>query len=148
MEQHSYDEIVRKCISEYGKFGHHKVWKEICRQLNVDMRTACSLYKNFGITYEEWKRKSGYHQDDIDGKKQDPLQKQGLFGDTAIICCPKCGSAAITYVEELEFHSGRAIIGALLGGLEGSFIMGATGKNKRYAVCMNCGKKWKIKRKR
>lgn len=147
MEEHSYDETVRKCINEYGKYGRHRVLKEICRQLDVDMRTARSLYKNFGITYDEWKRKSGY-QADIARKEQDRIQKQAFFLDSSTIRCPKCGSASISYVEEPTFHSGRAIIGALLGGLEGSFIMGATGKSKRYVVCMNCGKKWKSKRKR
>ena len=60
IEEHSYDEMVRKCINEYGKYGRHRVLKEICRKLDVDMRTARSLYKNFGITYDEWKRKSVY----------------------------------------------------------------------------------------
>ena len=55
IEEHSYDEMVRKCINEYGKYGRHRVLKEICRKLGVDMRTARSLYKNFGITYDEWK---------------------------------------------------------------------------------------------
>ena len=55
IEEHSYDEMVRKCINEYGKYGRHRVLKEICRKLDVDMRTARSLYKNFGITYDEWK---------------------------------------------------------------------------------------------
>ena len=147
IEEHSYDEMVRKCINEYGKYGRHRVLKEICRKLDVDMRTARSLYKKFGITYDEWKRKSGY-QADIAGKEQKLIQKQAPFLDMDTIRCPKCGSASISYVAKPKFHSGRAVIGALFGGLEGSFLMGVTGKNKQYAVCMNCGKKWKIRRKR
>ena len=52
IEEHSYDEMVRKCINEYGKYGRHRVLKEICRKLDVDIRTSRSLYKNFGITYD------------------------------------------------------------------------------------------------
>ena len=38
IEEHSYDEMVRKCINEYGKYGRHRVLKEICRKLNVDWK--------------------------------------------------------------------------------------------------------------
>ena len=43
IEEHSYDEMVRKCINEYGKYGRHRVLKEICRKLNVDMRPGAYI---------------------------------------------------------------------------------------------------------
>lgn len=56
--------------------------------------------------------------------------------------CPRCKSTSITYTTK-KLSLGRAAVGAAVAGPAGAVIGGLTSK-KGYAVCLNCGKKWKI----
>lgn len=56
--------------------------------------------------------------------------------------CPKCRSTQITYGGNRP-SIGRALVGGAVAGGAGAAIGGLTGK-KGYAVCLNCGKRWKI----
>lgn len=56
--------------------------------------------------------------------------------------CPKCRSTAISY-ESKKLSLGRAAVGGILAGPAGAVLGGVTSK-KGYAVCLNCGKRWKI----
>ena len=56
--------------------------------------------------------------------------------------CPKCHSTSISYdTKKLSF--GRALVGDALAGSTGA-ILGGLSSKKGYAVCLNCGKRWKI----
>lgn len=56
--------------------------------------------------------------------------------------CPKCRSTQITYGGN-RISLGRAVVGGAVAGPAGATLGGLTGK-KGYAVCLNCGKRWKI----
>lgn len=56
--------------------------------------------------------------------------------------CPKCRSTQITYGGS-RISLGRAVVGGAVAGPAGATLGGLTGK-KGYAVCLNCGKRWKI----
>lgn len=56
--------------------------------------------------------------------------------------CPKCRSTQITYGGN-RISRGRAVVGGAVAGPAGATLGGLTGK-KGYAVCLNCGKRWKI----
>ncbi len=58
-----------------------------------------------------------------------------------MVKCPRCHSTSIDYQGKISY--GRAAVGGLLAGHTGAVIGGLTGK-KGYAVCLNCGKRWKI----
>lgn len=56
--------------------------------------------------------------------------------------CPKCRSTQITYGGN-RISLGRAVVGGAVAGPAGATIGGLTGK-KGYAVCLDCGKRWKV----
>ncbi len=56
--------------------------------------------------------------------------------------CPKCRSTSISY-DTKKLSVGRALVGDALAGPTGAIIGGLSSK-KGYAVCLNCGKRWKI----
>lgn len=61
--------------------------------------------------------------------------------DSSMKHCPKCHSTSISYQDKISY--GRAAAGGLLAGPAGAVLGGLTGK-KGYAVCLNCGKRWKV----
>lgn len=56
--------------------------------------------------------------------------------------CPKCGSVSIQYTNK-KLSIGRAIVGDAFAGPAGA-VLGGLSSKKGYAVCMNCGKRWKV----
>nr|DAE46111.1 MAG TPA: zinc-ribbon domain protein [Caudoviricetes sp.] len=68
------------------------------------------------------------------GAEIDYLRKQAK--------CPKCGSTSISY-QNKKLSLGRAIVGDAVAGPAGA-VLGGLSSKKGYAVCLNCGKKWKL----
>lgn len=64
-----------------------------------------------------------------------------LSSSSKVVKCPKCHSTSISYQDKISI--GRAIVGGTVAGKEGAVLGGLTG-GKGYAVCLNCGKRWKI----
>lgn len=62
--------------------------------------------------------------------------------DRNVVRCPKCKSTSIQYTTK-KLSLGRALVGDAIAGAPGA-ILGGLSSNKGYAVCMNCGKKWKV----
>lgn len=56
--------------------------------------------------------------------------------------CPKCHSTSITYADK-KLSIGRAVVGGAIIGAPGA-ILGGLSSKKGYAVCLNCGKRWKL----
>lgn len=56
--------------------------------------------------------------------------------------CPKCGSSSISY-DTKKLSIGRTLIGDVIAGAPGA-ILGGVSSKKGFAVCLNCGKRWKI----
>lgn len=56
--------------------------------------------------------------------------------------CPKCGSNSISY-DTKRLSIGRALAGDVIAGTSGA-ILGGLSSKKGYAVCLKCGKRWKI----
>lgn len=56
--------------------------------------------------------------------------------------CPKCGSTSISY-QNKKLSLGRAIVGDAVAGPAGA-VLGGLSSKKGYAVCLKCGKQWKI----
>lgn len=56
--------------------------------------------------------------------------------------CPKCGSTSIQYTNK-KLSVGRALVGDAVAGPAGA-VLGGLSSKKGYAVCLKCGKQWKI----
>ena len=58
------------------------------------------------------------------------------------VCCPKCGSTSISY-QNKRLSLGRAVVGDAVAGPAGA-VLGGLSSKKSYAVCLKCGKQWKL----
>lgn len=105
------------------------------------------IYKSvYGITFDEKRRKLKAEKKEASRQNYEGLHNtceilQNSFGGSKIARCPKCRSTSISYQDKISL--GRAAMGGLLAGSTGAVLGGLTGK-KGYAVCLNCGKRWKV----
>lgn len=68
------------------------------------------------------------------------LQQISLYNKLAK--CPRCKSTSISY-DTKKLSLGRALVGDMIAGAPGA-ILGGLSSKKGYAVCLKCGKRWKI----
>lgn len=137
--------------------------REICEIAHVSKekaKEALSKYRR-PITREEkksakekqkWTKMKYQEQlkNDIDGSAKsavsnetsDTWNKFWSIATDKTVKCPYCKSTSITYTTK-KLSLGRAAVGYGLAGPAGGILGGLTSK-KGYAVCLNCGKKWKI----
>lgn len=137
MTDQEFKKILLEVHNEYKKhsanWGKSKEINEICRRTGVDRKTAKKALHDME---HPWEYK--YLQEDIINiNKKRGEEKE----EEKIAKCPKCRSTSISYLNKVSV--GRAIIGGALAGSEGAVLGGLTGK-KGYAVCLNCGKRWKV----
>lgn len=75
----------------------------------------------------------------MDRKKETRKQAKE---ERKVVHCPKCKSTSISYTGK-ELSVGRGVVGYGLAGPTGA-ILGGLSSKKGYAVCLKCGKRWKI----
>lgn len=114
----------------------------------IDLKTAKSLMdaKFSSIEAKEVLRQKKISEKEESRKNLENIRNacigiQDAFGGSKVAKCPKCRSTSISYQNKVSI--GRAIIGGALAGSEGAVLGALTGK-KGYAVCLNCGKRWKV----
>ena len=78
-----------------------------------------------------------------------PITKKGQIKEkvkenksNGIACCPKCGSASISYSTK-KLSIGRALLGGATLGATGAIIGGLSSK-QGIVKCLSCGYSWKI----
>lgn len=81
-----------------------------------------------------------YHKISHFGATWNALVDLGTKDST--VKCPKCGSTCISY-QNKKLSLGRAVIGDAVAGPVGA-VLGGLSSRKGYAVCLKCGKQWKI----
>lgn len=98
-----------------------------------------SFFKAFRYKNEEQKIRKMQQK----AQMQQSLQTlQNAFGGDKVARCPKCRSTSISY-DTKKLSVGRAIIGNAVAGAPGA-VLGGLSSKKGYAVCLKCGKRWKI----
>lgn len=120
--------------------------KRFIDETGADLKTAREIMfpvyhdgKSPKEVQEEHKAKQQQNWKDI-GEACQTIQN--AFGGSKVAKCPKCGSTSISYdTKKLSF--GRALVGDALAGPTGA-ILGGLSSKKGYAVCLKCGKRWKI----
>lgn len=96
------------------------------------------------VKEEEARKRAEYKEERRKSRQEfaDACQRvQNAFGGSKVARCPKCHSTSISYQDKVSY--GRAALGGALAGPAGAVLGGLTGK-QGYAVCMNCGKRWKV----
>ena len=69
------------------------------------------------------------------------MKKASRRAEKRQVHCPRCKSTSISYGQKPSF--GRALVGYGVAGEAGAVIGSMTGR-KGYAVCLKCGKTWKV----
>lgn len=123
----------------------------ICEESNqnahelIDILIECGTYVSGLSYYKAFKyRNEEQRIRKIEKKEQTQQNLQAISnmcGGSKVPRCPKCHSTSISYQNKVSV--GRAAVGGALAGPTGAVLGGLTGK-KGYAVCLNCGKRWKI----
>lgn len=119
--------------------------KEVCRKTGVSSSKARDdLYiRAYGKTYPEMRAEKKIRDKIKKRERRDNFyewcEKTSTNSRTAR--CPKCHSTSISYQDKISV--GRAVVGGTVAGGTGAVLGGLTGK-KGYAVCLKCGKRWKI----
>lgn len=75
-------------------------------------------------------------------KKQEEKRHLKQLKKEKIPFCPKCHSTSITFSSK-KLSIGRALVGGAVAGRTGA-VLGGLSSGKGYAVCLNCGKRWKV----
>lgn len=122
--------------------------KELQKRTGMEFKQAMFLIKQKQrspeVKAEEARIRAEYkeRQKQINQQIMGNFEKLGnAFGKSKVPHCPRCKSTSISYQDKISY--GRAAVGGILAGGTGAVLGGLTGK-KGYAVCLNCGKRWKI----
>ena len=129
-------------------WGNKKEIEANCKRTGVDKKTAKQALFDMEHPYgKEWllekeveNAKKLEEQRAI--KQQQDLVKQQAAYYKGLAKCPRCGSASLSY-DTKKLSIGRTIVGDAIAGAPGA-ILGGLSSKKGYAVCLSCGKRWKI----
>lgn len=123
-----------------------KAIKELREATGMDLKSAMDImdlrYKGATSNQEAEKRK--------EERKLEKKERRDAFydwcektrADARTPKCPKCKSTSITYTNK-KLSIGRAVVGGAIIGAPGA-VLGGLSSKKGYAVCLNCGKRWKL----
>lgn len=123
----------------------------ICERSGVDMKTAKTALKNFGIPRKQWEEsrrwkmteeEKAHLEEERVAEQQQRLANQQERYYKRMAKCPRCGSTSLSY-DTKKLSIGRALVGDAIAGAPGA-VLGGLSSKKGYAVCLNCGKKWKV----
>lgn len=146
------DKIILDTHNEFSShsanWGKGKEIKAVCERTGFNKKTVKHVllemehpYGRFYLTEKEKEQRTL--------NKEQRVQRREAFFDwcervtakNSVVHCPKCHSTSISYQSKVSV--GRAAVGGAIAGPTGAILGGLTGK-KGYAVCLKCGKRWKI----
>ena len=159
MEKSAYNELVKKICEKYqdqnGKIGFWagvNAINELTKASGVNRIRAEKdiFYCSHNTTEEEYNAKLAERHAEIKARDAELKERQkenwaklaGIVESSRVARCPKCHSTSISY-DTKKLSVGRAIVGNAVAGPTGA-ILGGLSSNKGYAVCLKCGKRWKI----
>lgn len=173
MEKSDYDELVKEICEKYqdqnGKIGFWarvNAINELTKASGVNRIRAEKdiFYCANNTTEEEYNAKLAERHAEIKAREAELKEREaelkeryaelkeqqrenwdklaGIMASSKVASCPKCHSTSISY-DTKKLSVGRAIVGNAVAGPTGAIIGGLSSK-KGYAVCLNCGKRWKI----
>lgn len=141
-----FDALVDDVYQQYvnGAYGKDRIKaiNALQEKTGVDLKTAMDAIdiRIDGMTYREKQEKKKAELNARQAENWDKLA--GIITSSKVARCPKCRSTSISY-DAKKFSVGRALVGDAVAEPTGAIIGGLSSK-KGYAVCLNCGKRWKI----
>ena len=141
-------EVHMKYYSQ-GKFGQDRAEiKEICKLTGVSKKEAKDAIERIKHPNgKQWLLEKEIEENKrMDEIRQEKLQKKVLEQQASVLRnmakCPRCGSTSLSY-DTKKLSIGRALVGDAIAGAPGA-VLGGLSSKKGYAICLNCGKKWKV----
>lgn len=140
-----FDVVTRKKLDDFNKF------KDIMSKYNLfkDRSRFSEIYKQ---TDEERKitdvKREKYRQIERARAEEEEQQRMQRLASQQekvyrnMAKCPRCGSTSLSY-DTKKLSIGRTLVGDAIAGAPGA-VLGGLSSKKGYAVCLNCGKKWKV----
>lgn len=123
--------------------------KELQKRTGLSFNDAVDiLYKrHLGKSYREVRAAYKQERKEMNREVNEGFWNavQGLSNSLSkdkTVRCPKCGSTSISYTNK-KLSLGRAVVGDAVAGPAGA-VLGGLSSKKGYAVCLKCGKQWKI----
>lgn len=142
------NEVHMKYYSQ-GKFGQDRAEiKEICKLTGASKKEAKdAIEKIKHPNGKQWLLEKEIEENKrMDEIQEGKLQKKVLEQQASVLRnmakCPRCGSTSLSY-DTKKLSIGMALVGDAIAGAPGA-ILGGLSSKKGYAVCLNCGKRWKI----
>ena len=142
------NEVHMKYYSQ-GKFGQDREEiKEICKLTGASKKEAKDAIERIKhpngkqwLLEKEIEENNRIKQQCLAEQQQRLVkQQESIYKNMAK--CPRCGSTSLSY-DTKKLSIGRALVGDAIAGAPGA-ILGGLSSKKGYAVCLNCGKRWKI----
>ncbi len=122
--------------------------KELMRRTGMEFKEAMDLiqkkHHSPEVRAEEKRKRAEYKEmqrQNMANLRNSLNALASLSASSKVVRCPKCRSTSIGYQDKVSV--GRAAMGGMIAGPAGAVLGGLTGK-KGYAVCLNCGKRWKV----
>lgn len=155
-----FKDILLKTHNEFRRhsasWGNKKEIEAICERTGVDKETAKKALFNMEHPYgKEWlkekeREERAKEREARSERKAKSAERRNAFFDWCErnstvgkpAHCPKCRSTSIAY-DTQKLDVGRAVVGDMVAGPVGAVLGGLSGK-KGYAVCLKCGKRWKV----
>ena len=147
-----FESIVKEIHMKYysqGIFGQERAEiKEICKLTGASKKEAKEAIEKIKHPYgKQWLLDKEIKENErMEEIRQEKLQKKVLEQQASVLRnmakCPRCGSTSISY-DTKKLSVGRALVGDAVAGAPGA-VLGGLSSKKGYAVCLNCGKKWKV----
>lgn len=141
-------EVHMKYYSE-GKFGQERAEiKEICKLTGASRKEAKEAIEKIKHPYgKQWLlEKEIEERQKMEEMRYQKMQKRVVKQQDSMYRkmakCPRCGSTSLSY-DTKKLSIGRALVGDAIAGAPGA-VLGGLSSKKGYAVCLNCGKKWKV----
>lgn len=142
------NEVHMKYYSQ-GNFGQDRAEiKEICKLTGASKKEAKDAIERIKhLNGKQWLLEKEIEENKrMDEIQEEKMQKKAIEQQASVLRnmakCPHCGSTSISY-DTKKLSIGRALVGYAIAREPGA-IMGGLSSKKGYAVCLNCGKRWKI----
>ena len=142
------NEVHMKYYSQ-GKFGQDRAEiKEICKLTGASKKEAKDAIERIKhpngkqwLLEKEIEENNRIKQQCLAEQQQRLVkQQESIYKNMAK--CPRCGSTSLSY-DTKKLSIGRALVGDAIAGAPGA-IRGGLSSKKGYAVCLKCGKRWKV----
>ena len=122
-------------MSKYNLFKDRSRFSEIYKQTDEERKIT-------DVKREKYRQIERARAEEEEQQRMQRLASQQEKVYRNMAKCPRCGSTSLSY-DTKKLSIGRTLVGDAIAGAPGA-VLGGLSSKKGYAICLNCGKKWKV----